>query len=281
MSETMVAGAFVLKSEAGSSGGGRTMLAANLDWYVSAAGSNASPGTKALPFADPAYAYQLAQRTLDLGGQYTITCHLVGEFNNVAWSFTGPLTGWLGPRSFIIQGSGPQTIVRGVAGGAAFMAANFGGVQCRNLKVAPGAGGFGFLAMALSGGIFVDDCHGDTNGGHAMVDACGTGCTIVVTNFTVNAFGPGIGYVAVAEDQANIVLTGHWTFNGTPFWTSAFCQADLGGMIDASGFVRTGQANGVRFNAIPPGVVFTGLGTGQPDFFPGSSPGNGASPWYQ
>lgn len=259
---------------------GRTMLTANLDWYVSATGSNGNPGTMAKPFADPVYAYQLAQRTLDLGGQYTITCHLIGNFDNVSWTFFGPLCG-TGPRGFVIAGTGPETIVHGADGGLAILVGDFGGIQVRNLTMRPGVGGFGFTAMAACGTIYVDDCHGQTNGAHTIFDACGTGCGVVVSRFNVEAYGAGADYVAVAEDQSNIVLRGHWIFIGQPFWRSAFCQADLGGMIDATGFVRSGSGDGVRFNAVPPGIVFTGLGTGQADFFPGSSPGNGTNPWYQ
>jgi hypothetical protein len=260
-------------------GAGREMLTGDKHWFASPDGSNANPGTREKPFADPVYAYDLALRTLDLGG-YTVTVNLLGDFANVAWRFADPLVGG-GPRSFHIRGQGPGTVVRGRPGGLAVSAWDFAGIQVSNLTMAPGPGGYGFTVGAACGTIYVDDADGHTAGAHVMFNGCGTGCNIVVTNFRLTAAGPAINYVAVSEDHSNIILRGQWVMNGGPAFNVAFCQSDLTGLIDATGFSCTGACTGPRFNALAPGVVFTGVGSSPPNFFPGSSPGIGSNPWYQ
>lgn len=269
---------------AGTGSSGRTLLTADIDWYFnSATGSNSNPGTAAAPFADPAYAYQLAKRTLDLGGQYKIHVHMQGTASNAAWTFVGPLVGAEGPESFVITGTDVYSIVYGAApnaaasdpatkGGYAFFVKNNAAIRVTNLNMWPGAGGMGFVAASNSGQILVDNAWGTTNGCAAMFDAAGTGSIVRVNTFVLNSGGGNASYIGVAETSGQIQLAGAWTMNGVPAWTNYFMQGDLKGTIDASGASFSGAASGKRYHATQLGVVFTG-GTGNPNFFPGDQPG--------
>jgi hypothetical protein len=162
-----------------------------------------------------------------------------------------------------------------------FFAANGAGFTLANLILAsPVANGYSVLvgdgAIHVSGLTFLENrCSLDVAGGRSSITQIGP-LTWSNANFT---FG------SVAEDHGQIFLGGALIMEGVPNFgdpaEGAFVQADLGGMIDASGAKVVGHATGRRYTASMNGIVFTG-GTNNLTFFPGSVAGGvGAGGLYQ
>jgi hypothetical protein len=266
LSSSVLAGVIVEPPPAPASGT-RFVLTSDVDYYCSPTGSNSNPGTSALPFADPAYAYQEAQRTLDLGGQFKVTVHLLADYTGAAWLFKGPLVGAIDAGSFVIDGGGQSRSVSGNAGQPIFQSANDAAITVRNMTCNPGAGGGIFNANL--GIIFANTVWMNTCGGHVLVDAAGSRSTIIATGLAVEQSGANADLVACVEDNATMFLTGAW--GGSAAWNSAFAQADLGGMIDASGFSYSGGGSGPRVFVSRSGIILTnGVGA---NLFPGTSTG--------
>lgn len=258
----------------GSGGSGRTLLTANIDEYFNCStGINTNSGTSASPFADPAYAYALAQRTIDLGG-YAITVHAQANCEPASatkWLFSGPLIGSAGPASFVIEGvvGSPAMIT---LQNVNFQSINDCAVTVAYLNCNPGTANNCFTSSSR-GEMAIHDIWFTTDGAGTLLDAAGTGSIIYVGGGMLLSSGGGnANSIIVSETHSEIDLDGAWAMNGSPTWNNAFVQADLGGLVDATGFSYSGSAVGPRANAISNGVVNTN-GSGQ-GLFPGSINGS-------
>lgn len=252
----------------------RTLLTANKDYYFNCStGSNSNTGTSASPFADPLKAYQVAQQTLDLAGQYVVTVHGQANCSNAAWTFVGPLVGAAGPASFVIEGilGSPGAIqINGAASGYAFQVQFDAAITVRDLACNPGSGGGCMLGN--TGVLSFLNVWFTTNSGNSLVDVAGPRSLIISSGANLISSGGGnVNIAIVAEDHGQVNLGGSWTMNGYPQWTTAFVQVDIAGLIDATGFSTSGPGTGHRASAGQNGIVFTN-GTGQ-SLFPGTSDG--------
>lgn len=243
----------------------RTLLTADVSYYYNAVtGSNSNPGTAALPFADPVFAYQLAQRTLDLGGQYRVLVYNTGAYTNAVHTFRGPLFGAVGQESFVIDGGGQSNTISGAAGQYCFQAQEDAALTVTNAAVYPGVGGGAWLALDARIRVIGSWCM--TNGANSFFDTCGSRAEIHASGCAVLQAGPNANNIAVAEDNSTIYLDGAWGIGAT--WNGVFAQADIGGCIDATGFSYAGGGGGGRMNSLSCGAVHTN-GVGQ-TLFPGT-----------
>lgn len=278
-SDITVSNGLVTAGANGACGGsGRTLLASNQSYYVNCStGSNSNSGASSSPFADPVHAYQVAQQTLDLGGQWIVTVNLASNCSGVQWTFVGPLVGATGPGSFVITGTGQfSPVVTGAASGFAFQTQADAAITVTTLNCVPGTGGGCLLA---NNGVIADNNLSFTlNGGASLFDAAGPRSLILTGPFEISSGSAAINIVAVSEDHAQLVFNGALTMSGGPTWTTAFAQSDLGGMIDGTGFTFSGGIpTGPRFSAISNGIVFSGIGGCPASFWPGSTAGTTSS----
>jgi hypothetical protein len=233
--------------------------------YDCKTGANSNPGTMERPFADPAQAYRVDQQTLDHAGKYVTYVHQHGACapeaapdpnSNVqaAWIFTGPLVGASGVESFKVLGEGRSTRIDGPAGGYVFSLHRDAAFTTRQLTCSPGAGGGCWLSD--NSPMSVVGVWGETNGGNSLIDAAGPRAAVRADNIVLSKRGPPINIVVVMEDGAWANVTGAWTMEGTPEFTT-FVQADIGSIIDLTDFNVSGEAKGARAHALFNGVVFT------------------------
>jgi len=262
------------------SGSGHTLMTADKHYFYNCVtGSNSNPGTSEAPFADPAHAYKVDQQTLDHAGQYVTVVHQQGSctpaaatdpFTGVlaAWVFAGPLVGAQGVDSFRIIGDGIGSIVTGPKGGYVFSSHRDAAFTTANLNCVPGAEGGCWLAdNAL---MHIGNVWGATNGANSLIDAAGPRAVVGAKDVVLMAMGAPMNIVVVMEDGAWANLAGEWTMYGVPPFNT-FVQADIGGIIDLSGFSSKGKATGKRADAYQNGIVFTntkGIGV-----LPGSESG--------
>lgn len=244
----------------------REMMRADRHFYFNCeTGSNDNPGTAEQPFADPAHAYRVDQRTLDHAGQFTTWVHQQGNcapksapdtLTNVqaAWVFVGPLTGAQGVGSFQIVGEDAATVITGPAEGYVFSLHRDAAFTTSHLHCVPGKGGGCWLSD--NSPMTIENASGATNGANSLIDAAGPRATVVARSLTLVKQGAPMNLVVVMEDGAWGNVLGTWTMSGMPEF-NAFVQADLAGFIDLTGFGVTGNAIGGRANAVSNGVVFT------------------------
>lgn len=262
----------------------RTVLSAPLTLYVNcASGSDANSGTAAQPFATPARAYNYAQEKIDLAG-YTITTQLQGDCAGVQTYLSGPLVGARGPKSFIFQGTvdqKPMAVSITHSGQVFLWHAEYGAqftLQWMRLSAPNGnavtAGGDAVIRL---GYIYWDAA------AHSHINAAGPRAFVETFGWSYILGGGNTNIHAVAEDHALITFRQHIYVSACPAVATAFVQADLGGIIDATGFTWSeGCLQGRRFNAISNGIVFTGLPAGQApaNFFPGTTAGESNTGGY-
>lgn len=249
----------------------RTALTSNVIYYVAPTGSDATgDGSAGNPWATPSHAYSVVQRGIDLCG-YKITVQLQGGLAG-PFGFSGPLVGqvvpsdfeiygddttWPSPANYVVSATGAGAILFYVDNGARF---SVRGMTLRS------PGGFG-IAVA-EGSVQVRNVWFGTMGG-AGLDACGPNSIITGKDNLVWLF-ENTRAGAIAEDHGQINLPCAMIISGAPNFSLAFVQADLGGMVDASGgSVAPGSASGPRYHAFTNGIIQSG-GV----IFPGSVAGS-------
>lgn len=262
----------------------RVFLTENQSYYVNCStGSNTNSGEASSPFADPVHAYQVAQQTLDLGGQYTVTVNLASNCTDVQWTFVGPLVGAIGARSFVVEGAGEwTTIVTGASGGYAFQVQSGAAINVTDFACEPSTTGGCLLANngTITGSNigFVTSSSEATGVTASFMDAAGPTSLIIMGQFGIASTTYPVNIAVVSEDHAQIALNGQLSMYGGPTWNTAFAQADLGGMIDGTGFTYSGGIpTGPRYSAISNGIVFSGIGGCSALFWPGSVAGSVSS----
>jgi hypothetical protein len=271
-------------SGGGATGSGRVTLTADTTYYVNASGSDSNACTFASPCQTPLHVYQMLRDGYDLAGHkvtvqlqsnYTLTStvafsgRIPGQVHSDDFEIFGADTNWTDPGIYTISSTTPGVALFQADSGARF---SVRGVTLRS----SGTSGFGIVAS--EGSVITKNIWCGAMGG-ACLDGAGNGAIITALGDFVLLF-ENTKAAAIAEDHAQINLPCTITVSGAPSFELAFVQADLGGMIDASGStVRPGGAMGVRFNAISAGIVFTG-GTRDPNYFPGNARGNAPDGYY-
>jgi hypothetical protein len=222
----------------------RPMVQADQYFYFNCAtGSNSNSGTASAPFADPVKAYQVAQRTLDLGGQWRVYAVNQGSCSGVNWTFNGPPPpGSPYMPSFIVKGGSISGHMY-LGGGAA--------VQFDSMSIAPTAGlNFVDAAQATA---WLTNVSATTANGSEILHVVGAGTVGSISgSFTLNGGGGTLIGIANAEDVAQLVISAAVTFSGSPAWSSFASQADYNGMIDWTGSTCSGAHSG------PGSQTFTG-----------------------
>jgi hypothetical protein len=254
-------------------------LTANMDYYFNCStGSNLNSGAASFPFADPLFAYNFLQQHVDLAG-YTVTLHGQVGCGGVAWTFSGPLVGAKGATSFVIVGTGQSMQIGAPANGYAFQVQNDAGITVQNFSCTGGTGSGGCLlangGTIIAGGVaasmwFINDAS------NSLADAAGPRSIIqIIGTIGLTSQAGSANTVIVSEDHALITLPSAWGI-GTVNWTLGFAVADLGGMIDGTGFSFSGGGTGTRYVASSNAIIFTG-GSGGATFYPGNAGGTTAT----
>lgn len=273
LSFLLCASAYAQLSTNSGANNGRIVLTEDRYYYVNCVkGSDANPGIEAQPWLTVSHAYNYARNKLDLGGRYSIFVKLQANCTgqNV---MSGPLIGQHAPEDFTFMGDCADHAAIAVSASDKnqnIWYADNSRFAVRCMTVAPSGGGSGFLVS--SGFITAGDIAFAGSDSNSWVNVAGP-------TSTFRAIGPisflsggttNIGFVA--EDHGHIALPFPLICADSPVF-GAFVQADLGGMIDASGATVThSSCKGQRYRALQFGIVFTG-GTHDPNFFPGDTAG--------
>lgn len=232
------------------------------------------------------YAYSQVRDFWDLGGNTTVTCNVVQTTATVTAGYTlfGKLTGIFFEGSpfgcpFIIKGAGigTTTIQSSTNSVQLFFAAAGGSFLIQDMKLSSsGAGG---SCILVSNGIVMyqninfgvsGNSHCDCAGPTSLIEALGPWTVSGSCNISM-----------IAEDEAFIIGGQTLTVSGTPAWTTAYCQADLKGFQDYTGFTFTGAgATGKRCQVLSQGTIFSGGGGSLNTFFPGSVNGTADAPSF-
>lgn len=252
----------------------RELMSASRNYYVNCStGNNANAGTIGSPFADPAYAYALAQKTLDLAGQYTITVTLQANCPTTNWVFEGPLVGAQTANSFVLTATSSSINVTGPgAGGFVIQARQGARISVTGFTCTPAAASGCFLATGQAT-LFTSFMIFNTNGAATLVYGIGGGTVLAAFQHTIVSGGGSVGIAVVAEDMSYITMNGAWTLTGTPAFGIAFVQADISGLVDAAGFTFSGSGTGTRWIALLNATLFTNGGTCN-TYFPGNANGS-------
>jgi hypothetical protein len=252
----------------------RILLTADRYYYVNCStGNDANRGTALAPWLTLAHAYNYARNHLDLGGRYSIFVKL--QTNCVGQNvMSGPLVGQRTPNQFMFLGDcADHAAVTLSANGnnqALAYATNEARFAVRCMTLAAADGGSAFLVS--SGTLQAGDVSLTGDNANSWVDVAGPRSEFVgIGALSFRSAGrTNIGFVA--EDYGMIALPVPLICVGATVF-SAFAQADLGGIIDASNATVThGACKGLKYRAVLNGIVFTG-GTHDPKFFPGDAPG--------
>jgi hypothetical protein len=261
---------------------GRIVLTEDRSYFVNCeSGSDSNQGTAEAPWRTIAHAYNVARNTLDLAGRYSVYVRMQTPCSGQS-VLSGPLTGQRTPRDFTFVGDCTDiariTIAATRPTQNLWYAHSDASFAVRCMTVVPADGGSGFLTAG--GTIWAGDIAFAGRGAAAWVNVAGPRAIF-------RAFGPlrfldgatvNIGFVA--EDHSQIELPVPLICVGAPQF-GTFVQADLGGMVDASGAeVQPAQCRGIRYRALSLGIVFTG-GTKKQDFFPGNEPGSIDRGYYE
>ncbi len=233
-------------------GPARTSLTADQYYYFNCAtGSDSNSGTAAAPFADPVKAYQVAQRTLDLGGQWHVYAVNQGSCTGANWVFEGPPPpGNLGWQSFVIQDGSISGHIYASNG------AQFG---LANVTVTP-TPGLNFVDAASPINVALNYVTANAAAGSEILHVVGSGGVGAVGGtFTLNGGGRLIG-VFNAEDAGMVAVSAAVAFSGTPAWSSFASQADLNGVVDWTGSTCSGTYRGPGSRGTSGGQVITASG---------------------
>lgn len=255
----------------------RITLDQDLTFYISASGNDTTGnGTEGNPWATVEKVYYFVQSTYDING-FTITVQLLSDFSNFVCTLFGGLVGQTSATQFVIQGDvGNRTIqVSGPVSGTNYLFQAQSGAEfaVQWMTMQPTANLVSGCLIVSEGVIGYGNVTFNAVGSNSFVDVNSTlSYTFVTGPWTITG-GP-VNIVAVAEDYGtNFIGGAELTLEATPSWDDAFCQGDIGGLIEATDFSFSGSANGKRFNFTGNGLGDSGTGLQPPDYFPGSEAG--------
>ncbi len=254
----------------------RTLLTANQSYYVNcSSGSDSNTGSSGSPWLTVTHAYNYVRDNLDLGGQYIVTVNLAASCTlSAGWSLVGPLVGSPGWNGFTVVGPGVAITAPANASMVTLSQNASGAFSNFTCVMTTGSNCFVYfeqssLFFGAAGSTFFISL-----AGAAPFDGAGTGSIAVCQGqIEISGVSTALWGLAAVEDQANIDLNCPVIMNGAPTYTDGFVGADLGGMVDATGFSFTGSGGtGKRYSVSQLGIVFTG-GSGGASFFPGNANG--------
>ncbi len=261
-------------------------LNSNTTFYVSSGGSDFNNGLSAAhPWATLQHAVNILATNVDANG-FAITVQ-IADGTYVGFVMNGAPQGIGAYYQFVGNVTTPANVIihEASAGGACFSINTVipTTLQFSGLAITPITGGTGF-SFGVSGVGAIAKCIFDgstaTNGFGVFLSndfySIGVG-----TDVSGVAGGGGVGNswkgtwgaMVVSSAIVDGTLTGPQTLIGTPSWTGAGVVANSAGAVIANGnFSFTGTAIGKRF-IIDDGGEIIADGTGNLNFYPGSTPG--------
>lgn len=280
----IVNGSWVTKSNPG-----RYLLSTTLNLYVDSTSGKDDGTTDGMvsgsAFLTYSHAYAFAQQMIDRGNCNVINANVVQATAtlSVGNTMSGDLVPTCSETAFTILGSAPgsNTIQSTTTAVALFLATNNAKFTVKNVTVASSGSGSGWCFL-VSGGIIGIDTVWHNTCTSAFVDVSGPESIVIGHGGGSTILGAAVdNIVFIAEDHGQINWAVPFTVSGSPSWTTAFVQSDLGGMNDWTGATITkGAETGKRYAALQTGIVFTSGGGTAGTFFPGNSAGSTDSKSY-
>lgn len=254
----------------GGSSGGRIVLTANTDFYISTTGSNSNDGlTSGTPWLTFGHAWNVLTQNYDLAG-FTATVHVADGTYTTGGTFSGVTT--IGSGQIIFQsasGTASACIVN-VSSGNAFTTSRGAAVTLNNMTLLSTTGAALFIgsksSLDFSGIIF-----GTCGTYHIFVDEQAR--VNLAGNYSVSG-GAQNHWNAQSGSEIHLGTSSITiTLTGTPAFSNAFARAaNLGFVVLNSLPTFSGSATGSRYNATYGGVINTG--SGNANFLPGNSAGS-------
>lgn len=252
----------------------RTALTANTTYFVSTTGNNSNNGTSSgTAWLTIGHAMTVLS-TLDFAG-FNVTVQLAdGTYNE---NVTVPVTvGQVNSGALTIKGNTatPANVV--VAGQNAFVGAfnapPFTAVSLTGITV-NGFATNGYGIVSTGGSIVVGSNMVFGAAGFAQWAAVSGGQLQCSNNYTIS--GNSANHWSVVLNAALNVQNITITLTGTPAFSTAFANAEIGGVMQVNGNTFSGAATGTRYNADSNGAIQT-FGGGA-TYLPGNAAGTTAS----
>ena len=253
----------------------RETLTANRTYYVRSDGSNSNSGlvdSAAGAFLTIQKAIDTIAGSIDLGG-FTVTIQ-VRDGTYAGFSIFGP---WVGAGTVVLVGNTTTPanciIEQDVAtDGNGTYVVNYGRIFIN--------GGFRFRGTASNSRAIQVDTHGfvyilgsvefaTCSGDQIHISA--HGLVRIDTNYSI--VGGAIAHATVLNNGVYQCRGRTITLTGTPVFSTAFFDAQRGGVVRADGNTFSGSATGTRFN-VQDAILSTGAA--DPDVY---VPGNAAGTW--
>lgn len=282
----------VLTAEGG--GGGRSILTADTNYYVSATGSDSNPGTISAPWLTLQHAMSVISQTLDFAG-FNVFVN-IGAGNFVGIGIETTVGG--GSLSFVGAGSGTTTILAGLNDGIInqgdcvdILFSASANIYFNKVTFLPAANFNAFLitgngVTVLLGDVknvavtdIVFDC---TNGPFVLIQISALStlvdCNFLNSSATISIVGASQSIFAIFFNNLGIQQNlQHWSVTGTLTVTGAFCFL-FGGGVYSRGSAQTFSGAGVvgqRFNLATNSAAIDIHGAGMmgANFFPGTTEG--------
>lgn len=170
----------------------RTRLLANMTIFVNASTGNDSTGngTSGAPYQTLQHARNIAQQTLDLAGQYSVTYNCTGAFT-AGVSANGPLIGQQSPANEVFS------FVSGSS------------ITTTNISCISGASSSMFTVLSQSGTITISTI-GTSPYTSCIISSSGSN---IVVGSGIN-FGSSIGYHIAAQQSSSISIQGIYNVSG-------------------------------------------------------------------
>ena len=254
-------------------GNARRKLSANLNIYVSTAGSDSNDGQSAgSAFQTLQRAWTYLMQSVDLGG-YSATVNIADGSYSAGVFGLGQPVGWDAGSSIAFVGntSSPGNVTISVTSGNCFQFnAAFVNINGMTLT-ATGTGGNGNLIVAGIGAqISWSNIVFGSAAGFQMWAYDGQ---IQYSSGTYAITGGAVAHLSVtASGYLQISGPVTATVTGTPNFSSAFAQAVDPSTIYAPSVTYSGAATGLRYSATLNGVINTNGGGAS--YFPGSTAGS-------
>lgn len=249
----------------------RYALTDDMTLYVSGTGDNDNDGLTALtPFLTRQYAYDWAQKHLDLQG-HTLTFQQAAGTTTDLLSAAGPLVGQGGSDTVIFLGDAntPANVIVNAAG-SIFASAGGSRFKVKGFQLTSSAGNC-LVASGTGSVIEFDRINFGTSNTHI---GAGDKGQAKATNAAAYAI-VGNGNTHMNASFGGLVNTNNATvtISNNPNFVDQFALAQYGAVVEAGAVTYTGAGTvtGVRYQAVGNGVLYTNGGGA--NYFPGNAPG--------
>lgn len=250
---------------------GRELLTGNRSYYVRTDGSDSNDGlanTSGGAFLTIQKAVNVAV-ALDLGA-YSVTINVADG------TYTGAVTLkpyiGTGPISIVGNTTTPANVAISVTSADCFSAVQTAAYTLSGMKLSAATSGMGLRARSGSPITLTHVHFGECVTAHIWAES--NASISITTGYTI-AGSAGRHWIAYRGGQIFGPGAVTVTLTGTPAFSTAFADAQLGGGMEVNGITFSGSATGARYSATMNGFINT-IGGGA-SYLPGNSSGSTAT----